>query len=118
MGKTATPLQVPYDDAGNLLHYPERTTIWDNGGHRVIEPPMKDAITFTGALTYEGFARGRSAAYFHVKDSAGRTYPMFMSDLDAVLRTIGVKDGRIPEATWEPCKRGRNYGLRMAKGKR
>lgn len=104
MAKTITPLQVPYDDNGNLMHYPDP---WRN-------PQFRDAQPFTDTLTYAGFERRQSAACFLVKDSVGHEYPIFLKDMDEVLRTIGVTAGATPTATWVACKRGQNYGLSLA----
>jgi hypothetical protein len=97
---------VPVADDGSLHHFPQR-----RGGlnWQPWEPP-------TGALTFEGFERGRSAAYAIFRSRDGRTFPMFLSDLEKVLLSeAGLIAGETdPFATWTVRKRGQNYGIGLA----
>lgn len=95
-------IEVPYDEQGNLLHHRSYlVSEW-----RPIEP-------FTVPLQYRTYHRGYSAAYFELSDPDGRTYPVFLTDMDAILRTLDLADGRTPAATWTPYKRGVNYGIKL-----
>lgn len=112
MGKPKT-YQAPFDAKGNLLHYPITRYRFDRDtGERTEEgPEWRPVEPFAKTLQYTGFARGYSAAYFLWKDADGHTYPMFLTDMDAVLKT-----GLSPTALiglWIVCKRGQNYGIRL-----
>lgn len=62
-------------------------------------------------LHYKGYGRGRSAVTFYWIDDNGHEYPMFIKDVDELLREdIGVS--RI-HAIWTYVKRGQNYGIKF-----
>ena len=69
---------------------------------------------FKETLTYIGYSRGRSSAVFLFKDSTGAKYQMFMTDMDDMLRSKDIVDGKIT-GTWTYVKRGRNFGIRLIK---
>jgi hypothetical protein len=97
---------VPVADDGSLKHYPDT---WTEFSWQPWEP-------LTGALTFEGFERGRSAAYAIFRAQDGRKFPMFLADLEKVLLSeAGLIDGQTdPFATWTVRKRGQNYGIGLA----
>ncbi|MCC2249015.1 hypothetical protein JUJ52_03460 [Virgibacillus sp. AGTR] len=68
---------------------------------------------FNETLTYTGYGRGRSSAVFYFKDSTGATYQMFMTDMDALLSSKDLIDGKVT-GTWKYCKRGKNFGIKLA----
>lgn len=68
---------------------------------------------FDDTLTYMGYARGRSSAVFNFKDSTGATYQMFMKDVDELLSSKNLIDGKVT-GTWTYCKRGKNFGIKLA----
>lgn len=108
--------QAPYGPKGDLQHYPERT--WRGcraeGTFEMIEPDWRDPAPFRAVLVYEGYARGRSAAYFLWKHyTRGTRYPMFLTDLDDILSSRTIPKQGV-HATWIECKRGQNYGIRLA----
>lgn len=105
--------QAPYDRNGNLMHYPETQWWYENDERHYAPPTWRDPAPFTARLTYQGYKRGRSAAYFQWVDENGRTFPMFLTDIDDILRTRELGPDGIT-ATWVECKRGQNYGLRLA----
>lgn len=72
---------------------------------------------FEDTLIYTGYSRGRSSAVFNFKDSTGATYQMFMTDFDDVLQTKGLVDKQVT-AFWTYCKRGQNFGIKLAKDKK
>lgn len=108
--------KAPYGPKGDLQHYPENTYRGSirEGTHEIIEPDWRVPTPFRAVLVYEGYARGRSAAYFIWRHSiTGTRYPMFMTDLDEMLRTRTIPQVGV-HATWIECKRGSNYGIRVA----
>jgi len=94
--------KAPFDDKGNLMHYPES---W-----RRSEIEWRPETEFEATLRYKGFARGRSAAYFHFSDEKGRDFPMFLADFSDIVRYLC--DGQVA-GTWVPTKRGQNFGIKM-----
>ncbi|WP_316196608.1 hypothetical protein [Bradyrhizobium sp. SZCCHNS3053] len=99
--------QIPFDPAGNQLHYPELHT-WTDGKPDRIE--WRDNARFTAVLKYQGQARGRSAAYFIFADPDGHEVTFFMKDFEALVPHLnkGVVIG-----TFEFTKRGQNYGCQL-----
>ncbi|WP_416565071.1 hypothetical protein [Nocardia testacea] len=93
---------VPYcTRTGNMLAYPDRSS------------EMRTNAPFTGALRIVSVERGRSAARFILEDKAtGHQYPMFLTDMLAVMQHATVDKGVI-SGRWIGCKRGQNYGLRL-----
>jgi len=113
MGKPKT-YEAPFDADGNLLHYPITRYRFDRStGERTSEgPEWRKVKPFPLTLKYSGYARGYSAAYFLWEDADGHKYPMFLMDMDAVLKagfTFPVVMG-----LWIVCKRGQNFGIRLA----
>jgi hypothetical protein len=108
--------QAPYGPKGDLQHYPQ---IWWTGdfgsGERELhEPDWRSPTPFRAVLVYEGCARGRSAAYFLWRHQiTGTRYPMFMTDLDDMLSSRTIPKQGV-DATWIECKRGQNYGIKIA----
>lgn len=62
-------------------------------------------------LTYLSYGRGRSSVTFYWKDQDGNTYPMFLKDVDYMLRNN--KAGKNIEGDFEFVKRGANYGIKL-----
>lgn len=94
--------QVPYNTVtGNMETFPTRQTDW-----RPNDP-------FTASLRIVGTERGRSAARFVAEDTeTGCRYPMFMTEMLAIIQTATIDRGVIT-GTWIGCKRGANYGIRL-----
>ena len=62
-------------------------------------------------LHYKGFSRGRSAVTFYWVDDDGHKYPMFIKDVDELLRQdIGASS---IHAIFTYVKRGNNYGIKF-----
>jgi hypothetical protein len=102
-----TPTQFKDNQLVRMLSYPELYL----AGFTWIDIPKFEAQMFI-----TGQERGRSAARFTVKDiSTGVEYPVFMSDMLTLLTTASVNEGYTPLLHWEVCKKGQNYGLRVAK---
>lgn len=93
---------APYDADGWLLHYPSNVAEWR---------PME---TFTATLRLLGNSRGRSAVTFEWVDQDGRHWPMFVTDLTALVTSGNrIERARTQSLDWEVCKRGQNYGIRL-----
>ena len=90
--------QIPFDKDGNQLHYPEWNCEWHAN------------TTFTAIMTYDGYSRGRSAAYAHLRDEYGKRYTAFMCELD---KLIPVLDYGSTAGVWTFEKRGQNYGVKL-----
>ena len=97
--------QIPFTTEGNFLRYPlpyrSDDTVW------------RDNEVFETVLTFEGFERGRSAAYVRLLDQEGRKTYMFLMHLEECLLTIGrgfVNGNQLP-GWWTYAKRGTNYGI-------
>lgn len=102
MAATKKNYQIPFDEKGNMLSY-------DYGAH-----DYKDPYEFTDTLTYVGYGRGRSAAHFYFKDSKNKTYNMFISDFDDLIKTGKFSSGTIT-ATFTFVKKGQNFGIQLVK---
>lgn len=62
-------------------------------------------------LHYKGYGRGRSAVTFYWVDDDGHKYPMFIKDVDELLRQdIGTSS---IHAIFTYVKRGANYGIKF-----
>ena len=127
MTKPKKMIQVPYDQRGGLMHFPETHYDWTNverdpENPRVwksppvpIEPDWRDNAPFKATLTLKHTHRGRSAAYFVWADETGAEFPMFISDMaDLACSLIGIGPGGVVVADWIVAKRGQNYGVRLA----
>lgn len=99
----------PFDAQGNLQHYPLAL-----GWSPRVEPEWRQVRPWWGTLSLEGYARGRSAAYFEMVDESGHTYPMMISDFAELVKSRTVAHGAV-YTRWALAKRGQNYGIRLAK---
>ena len=62
-------------------------------------------------LHYDGDGRGRSAVTFYWKDDNGHKYPMFIKDVDELLRQdMGFSN---VHGIFTYVKRGANYGIKF-----
>lgn len=60
---------------------------------------------------YNGYGRGRSAVTFYWKDDNGHQYPMFIKDVDELLRQdMGTSS---VHGIFTYVKRGANYGIKF-----
>lgn len=77
---------------------------------KVIWKPNKE-VELT--LHYKGYGRGRSSVTFYWLDNEGHEYPMFIKDMDELLKEkIGVSD---VHAIFTYVKRGANYGIKFVR---
>lgn len=101
---------APFMD-GSLQHYPEMRG-W---GEAARFPEWRHVVASHMTLTLDGYARGRSAAYFTFVDEAGNHFPMMLADFAELVRTrMPLAPGKF-FALWAVAKRGQNYGIRLAK---
>ena len=62
-------------------------------------------------LHYDGYGRGRSAVTFYWRDDNGHKYPMFIKDVDELLRQdMGTSS---VHGIFTYVKRGANYGIKF-----
>lgn len=94
--------KIPFDGDGNQLHYPEK---WCQGGLH-----WHDNAPFATTLTYDGYSRGRSAAYFDFKDRHGKSVVVFLKDFETMVPHM--VNGGIT-GTFQFTKRGQNYGCQL-----
>ena len=77
------------------------------GSNEVWKPNKEVELT----LHYQGYGRGRSAVTFYWVDDDGHKYPMFIKDVDELLRQdIGTSS---IHAIFTYVKRGANYGIKF-----
>ena len=77
------------------------------GPNEVWKPNKEVELT----LHYKGYGRGRSAVTFYWVDDDGHRYPMFIKDVDELLRQdIGTSS---IHAIFTYVKRGANYGIKF-----
>ena len=77
------------------------------GSNEVWKPNKEVELT----LHYKGYSRGRSAVTFYWVDDDGHKYPMFIKDVDELLRQdIGTSS---IHAIFTYVKRGANYGIKF-----
>lgn len=95
--------EIPFDKDGNQLHHPE-----SRGANGCAWRPNE---VFEDTLTYQGYRRGRSAAYFEFARKSGAKVTMFLKDFESAIPKMvrGKIAGR-----WTFCKRGANYGVQLA----
>lgn len=78
-----------------------------SGRKELWKPNEKIELT----LHYDGYGRGRSAVTFYWKDDDGHKYPMFIKDVDELLRQdMGVSS---VHGIFTYVKRGANYGIKF-----
>lgn len=107
--------QIPFDRSGNQLHWPDPEYEWPEGygqgKPRVqVSPVWQVNSTFGDVLTFDGYSRGRSAAYFGFTRLDGKKVTMFLAEFtDVVPHMVKGKIG----GTFTFVKRGQNYGVKL-----
>lgn len=102
---------------GYVLNQEEETKCYANGSYQSNEGSLHDSIVwkpnaqFNTTLFYEGFGRGRSSIKFEFRDSDGKRFYMFATDLDAFIKQ-GIPINEV-NGVFEFVKRGQNYGIRF-----
>lgn len=115
---------VPFFENGNLvewtgyvLNHEEESKCYANGSYSSNEGTWRDSYIwkpntqFKTILFYEGYGRGRSSIKFEFRDSDGKRFYMFATDLDALIKH-GVPINEV-NGVFEFVKRGQNYGIRF-----
>lgn len=102
--------QIPFDREGNQQHYPEVWYVGVYPNHKADGPHWRENEPFDDKLTYVGYRRGRSAAYFAFRRTNGNTVTMFLKDFEAVVPLMQC--GQI-DARFRFVKRGQNYGVQL-----
>ena len=108
--------KYPKKKNGSIPHYAASWEIRD-GYYSMSE----DMTPFKGKMRLDGYSRGRSAAYFDVKnDMTGAEYTIFLTDMMNILEKHSVQQGQIIHRggsdftlMWVPTKRGDNYGVKV-----
>lgn len=81
--------------------------IYDKNKKEIWKPNEEVELT----LHYEDYGRGRSAVTFYWVDDDGHEYPMFITDVDELLRQdMGTSS---VHAIFTYVKRGQNYGIKF-----
>ena len=81
--------------------------VYDRNKKEVWKPNEEIELT----LHYNDYSRGRSSVTFYWVDDDGHTYPMFIKDVDELLRRdIGTS---CIHAIFTYVKRGANYGIKF-----
>jgi hypothetical protein len=70
-------------------------------------------VPFDAVLKFTCFSRGRSAAHALMHSETGARYTVFLTDLSEMIKDLRWCGGIA--ARFIPCKRGQNYGVRLAK---
>lgn len=96
--KNTSVLKIPFDMEGNQKHFPPYNVIW------------RDNFVFEDTISYDGYSRGRSAAYFHFKGTNDKSMTMFLSDFEDVIPYLN--NGKV-SGKFTFCKKGQNYGVKM-----
>jgi hypothetical protein len=107
--------QIPFDRDGNQQHWPDPEYEWPEGygaGKPRLEvaPVWQDNSIFGDVLTFDGYSRGRSAAYFGFTRLDGKKVTMFLAEFTEVVpHMVRGKIG----GTFTFVKRGQNYGAKL-----
>ena len=92
------------DSERERVYNGEEVVKWSN---EVWKPNKEVELT----LHYQGYGRGRSAVTFYWVDDDCHKYPMFIKDVDELLRQdIGTSS---IHAIFTYVKRGANYGIKF-----
>ena len=85
--------------AKEYVYYSDKKEIW--------KPNEEVELT----LHYKDYGRGKSSVTFYWIDDNGHKYPMFLKDVDELLRQdMGTSS---VHAIWTYVKRGQNYGIKF-----
>jgi len=110
--KPKVEMQVPFDADGNQLHRGPQQDRWNpdkmNGPSNVVWKPNH---TFLATMTFDKFFNmGAAADYIRLHDERGRTYGMFLRELEKAIHNID--HGRL-SGKFTFCKIGISYGVRF-----
>jgi hypothetical protein len=106
-----------HEQCGLNIYDKPRKSRWDGDKDTVAE--MNQIVwlpnyVFEDTLVYDGYSRGRSAAYFGFKSkTTGRKFTVFLKDFEEGFAHEMVK-GEV-KGRFTFCKRGSNYGTARIK---
>jgi len=107
--------QVPHYPDGSIPDYVRHGATnggWGNDPKLAIT--WRDPAPFDARLSFTCFSRGRSAAHALMFSETGARFTVFLTDLSEMIRDARWCGGLLA-ARFMPCKRGQNYGVRLAK---
>lgn len=115
MTKKVGDYLIPFHPVtGDLMHYPQSYYVGEYPNGKLTEPDWRQNYKFESFLYFKGFSRGRSAAYANFVDDNGVRHTMFLSDLEDLIKSRSTFMRGAWHDEWTFCKRGMNYGIRMA----
>lgn len=100
-----TPMRYALNDPNSryrrddMQHHPDFADEW------------RENYEFTATLYFNGFARGRSAAYAYFNTADDQRYTMFLTDLADAIPYL--EKGFLRDKTFTFTKRGQNYGIKV-----
>lgn len=97
----------PLNKDGGLMEWCQGEPGSFYGAHEMV--PNRE---FAATLQFTGYGRGRSAATFYFTDEHGREYPMFLSEINVVLKSKTITNG-VVSGTWTFCKKGQNFSIKL-----
>ncbi|WP_433426282.1 hypothetical protein ACQP1V_43195 (plasmid) [Microtetraspora malaysiensis] len=103
----SSPSKVPFDEFGGLFR--DARPLPDE-----IAVHWKEPEPFTATIKIGTNIPGGSRPYVtcHDAEHPERLFPMFLTDLIAVIAQCTITEG-VVTAVWEPLQRGNNYGLAL-----
>ena len=111
--RRTTVAEVPYDQHGNLMFWVDGQSAYSYLGEGYVPYTMRPNAAFAATLTLDSMRSGRSAKYLVWRDLDDHHYPMFISDLTAMLPLVTVHRG-VVSGTWFVRKKGQNFGIALA----
>lgn len=117
MSRRNTPLQVPFDEQGNVVSRP--------GGDYIAHYECRDNFVFDDGLAVVGYSQSFSGTTYVDLKSAndGRSYMMFLKDFFEALSLANAykadlegKSRMVLVGLWTFQKRGDSIGVRMLAG--
>lgn len=105
----STITHAPYSANGSLLPFAD-TWMFHSG-----QAEMREIVPFDAVLVLNGMHRGQSSALLYWMTDDVRQFPMFLTDVCALMSSSVITHGRTGMCTWTVRKRGQNYGLKFVK---
>jgi hypothetical protein len=113
---------APFDANGCLMEYPgkSRRVVWNVDQYEyegdMVDPDWRPVEPFRATLTLSGYGRGRSSITFYWRDEERRDWPMFASDMTAlVMQEPMIALGCVRDGLWIPTKAGQNFGIKRVR---
>jgi hypothetical protein len=80
-----------------------------------VEYVMEEVEPFVASLRFKKMYRSGHSSYTVWEDRKGGEWPIMLADLADLLGHVDLANGWTEVHTWEVCKRGTAYGIRMVK---